>query len=1387
MNRVLDALRQIAVCWHASSTRQHSAHRMVRFETEFEILRRFSMRTLRKEKLLITLTTLAFGLNGFAQNASLPSTSPDEYDVPKYQAIYQDAAQKLQNAQGLLQNLDQRLARANAVAQQEREKLADIDQKIRRNERGIRESQERMDRLHEEGRQAQQEMNQIERNLPELEKDIRAEEAKRDSLTKQHRSAQQNAERLEAVAKQKEAVIQPLRQAVETKRQAVAKLQGEVNELKTKAQALQTERDGLNATIAAKQGRVNALPGEIQQAIAEVARTKAVHTAAVAEFDRLNTVAANLEQEASRQPRNRELRQRAIQARNAAKVAQKNAEVARARTVDAANKEKSLKEEQAGIAAAVTEAQTKLTSVKQRLQEANQQLNPAKVNLEATEKELAVAKAELDRASPEANQARQEANQAREVAKTVKGVLEETEQKLSRKTERGKELRHRFSQLQKSIQDNRQASQNERNRIAEFSNDNQQLTRRFNRQVEVVQQADYEVQLSVRDRDHAAIVVQGAEEDAAAAASRLAQVESNLRAGIAIATEDGRADGSGDGVREGTRQGSSAGARDGQETGKREGREKGTAEGIAQARASGKEEGSRIGEAEGTRKGLEDGKAKGLAEGRERGRAEGLAAGYEAGFAEGDSTGYKDGIASGKASGAYEKGRVEGFAQGADRATREGTDKGQRDGYAKAEEEFMNAELSDQVLSNRSSSNRGAPVSRLFGSTGWENRNPRRTYPHPVLDDTYNRIYDESFTTSAGQAYERTYAENYSAAYDKAYGPAFEDYLNRDYSKEFTAAKKEAQKAAFDAAYDTNSKAAYAEAFGPAFDNAYSAALPERKAEGKRDGHKIGFERGKSEAVASELARGKADGNRQGFEQTYPKAYSAAEEKGHAQGVDFFTRNAVLAFDGGVPVDANDDGVFAPGEAVFLTVAVKNFGKASQRKPVEVNLSAISGELTVENAKDVLVPLPGQTRSVVTLVGGLRISPKAQPGSRMSAQMSVVHDGKVMGKTTLTFTVGFPYGIASLEAPGYAMPEQQNEIRVQVRNGSSKASASDVSVRLIAVDGAARIGSPESVILGKLESGESKAASFVFTFSEADAFKAMRFELQILEGAWVLGRREFAVNSAKRWTFRPEANGLLVIGSGDVAKRSESAAALAGLSYDLWDIRVEGQLTSEVLLKYAGKSVIVPAFHAAQDEFTARALVEFMDAGGNLFSGPVDTRTAAGALVSRYAQNVETTSLDGLRVSQANQFKAGAPKYMIAISDSDLNSAQTLAERLVTFEVMGRDMPGKVTTALAFENAGNASLAQVARHAILRDLLKEMFDDKAVDGDAFKNRKEQLQLTAFVNTILAKPAKERASLVQLYPELEKARKKLGSIFNRRRAHVKKVLKPLKKAFQAISG
>jgi hypothetical protein len=1345
-------------------------------------------------------------MSSYARADGPISNNPDDYDVAKYQSLYDQSIARLSNAQALLASLQARMDDVGVRLAREQAKLDELQRAIDVENATAENARAQIQQLRQSIETAEAERRQLQQqDIPAAEREFAEQARRRDALRNQLAGADQEAARREAVARDRRGQAQALAQNAEEKRQRLAQADAQLNGAVTQLQQLEASDatlrrrvEELRAHEVELERNERAAQDQVKSLASETERLKQESDAASSRAAEAERVAAAAEQK--HDPNARQLRARATEARRQAEQARATYDHKLREYESAQAYAQRTGQELAQTRASRADSERQLAGVQSQLVEARRQVDTVRPQRDAAARDYNEAQRLASAAGNDAAVAEREASETRNMANGIRAALSDSERKAAELGTLLERLRTRASNLDAAIARWHEELR-EQHRIVEASRERlRALAGRADYQRSAVAATQNDYASAARDRDQAALVVTQLQQDTAALAQRLQDVRNNLANGIAVASGDGQRDGAQDGAVEGGRQGAFRGEREGNDVGSREGRAQGMREGTARAAQEGAAEGAQVGRTEGTERGTSEGRARGETEGRAAGQAKGLQDGYDQGRSEGYSEGYPQGEQAGHAMGGYAKGKSEGYADGKSRAEGEASGKGRAEGSQKAREEFLNANAADVRLSNRGGA--AAPVggegilpspsdvkSANFGYPRWENYNPRRQYPHPDLQGAYGANYQQGFFAAAGAEYDRSYPATYQRFHDQAFESARQQYASQPYPEERKAAYDAARAQAFEAARAQASDAAYQQAYQPAFDQARQAALPTRRAEGRTDGVKAGFEEGKSKAYEADLAKGRDEGSRAGWDENYKSAYDAAYKRAYDETVAYFTNNAVLRFEGAMSVDANDDGVNAPGESVSVTITMRNFGKASQSSPVTVALSNPSAGLVLDKPTDTLVALPGQSRAVVTEVAGLRLAPGAEAGKTESVTVTVSRDGKTLGQVSLSLPVSYPYSVADIQRDDYPAAEQENKVVVKVRNGSAKLSAAPVTVKLVSLDGLATV-TGTAAPLGQLASGETKPAELAYTFNKENAEKRLSFEVQVYEGTWLLGRRQFNVEATKHWAYTPTSTGLLVVTSGELVKRAEEAAALDGFAFDVWDVRVEGQLTAEAALRYTDKTIVIASVNALLKDATAEALRAYLDRGGQLYAGEnLDgaSYTSVGRMLSNARQAVSSHERIGnnVGVHQANFFVMTEPRYLIAESfDMREVTSAAIAQSLAWFEPARKPLAEKMGRLRAAAAAGDEAKVRVIEDALLYELVKEMSDNAAVKGDNFKAHRSERRLTAFINTALSLQGAERREFLMLTPALNQARERVEKDGWFRSTPIKDTMKPLNKAYDA---
>lgn len=1346
----------------------------------------FANLSLTLSRVFFVLFALSGIMSGFTAQAD---QIDDNYDVARYETIYQDSVGRLNQARALLDRLNARVQQTAARLDREVRELDQLAKQIEANNAVINNSNARVQQLEQSIRTARAEIAQLQREIPETQRALDEEQRRNQQLANQVAPADQEAKRLEGAAKEKSDDARVLAQSAATKRQALETARSEYASASVKLAKLEQEKAETQKQLDSLQARANQLANQLESAkknIEALERSTAQEKAKYDDAEAKALEAEKLADEADRAnaPDARGKRARARAMRSQAERAKRDYDIA-AQNLEAARQQVTkLSAELDRVNARKAELQNKAGEQDQLIASARAEVAPYKQKVDAAEREHNEAQSLAKIAAGDARNAQAAADQARAKANELQSRFQASEKRLADLRQDVTSRQNRLTALTRAVANWDREQDTERQNAVAADQRNRQLGPRVAQQRRETQNAENEFRQASTDRDQSAAIVANEERQVQLSLARLEQVRENLRRGIADASDAGGSDGGSDGSVEGERVAQLNADTQGREIGERDGRLQGTREGINRARERGRAEGTELGRTEGNEAGDKAGREAGEREGRDQGNTAGLEEGYNLGKDEGYQESYPKGEAAGHQMGGFQKGRTEGYAQGRARAEAQGKADGETEGKREANDKYLNAQLHNVIIPNRVTE---TAQSASFDRPNFENYRPRRNFPqHPAMQRAYLEGYRTSFYNSAAARYDAVFPGLYEQIRSSVFEATRQDFANRDYPAERQRAFDEARDRAYQETYKLAEKKAYDDVFQPTYDEARQAALPVRHDEGRAVGLKQGFDEGKANAYNADLAQGRSEGDSAGFDENYSRVKQASKDRAFAEVEAYYRSNAVLRFEGTILADANTDGIFAPGESFSLMVTMSNFGVVAQNRKLSVSLSEATPGLVVEQGNVDLVGIPGQTRAAISDVAALRVSPNAAIDSTQSVVATVSYDGKVLDQSRLTIKVAFPYSVARVDKPSYPTPGQDNPVKVTIANVSSERSASNVTVRLESLDGLAQI-TAGTADLGKISAGTSVTKELAFSFAEENANKTLSFEVQVYEGNWLLGKTRFTTDTAKRWAYNPAAAGLVLIDSSDLAKRSEAAARALGLGYDLWDVRVEGQLTEDAAFKYIDKALVIPSVNGSYDAATATAVMHFLARSGQALVGMGQGahRTAVGDVIESYAKELTSRSMYGnLAVSAANNFRANEPKALIVeMRDARGLEVRALSELVNGFNAVRRTMTDKIAVYLAASAAGDQAAIDVARDALVFELSKEMRDNKAVKGNNYKKNKAALKLTAYINTALSKQGADRKALLQLYPSLEQARHKVEEDHWYTREPIRGVLEPLKKAYE----
>ncbi len=1315
----------------------------------------------------------------------------DDYDIPKYEGLYQQALENLERAKSVLEDRTKEAAVARDFLVQEEKELEVITSRIRDEERKIEVSRTEIATLNAAITKDDAELTKNRQELPVLEKQVKEKQQQLAALDSQVGPAQENAKKLEEKADLEEKKVADLKASVDQAKARVTELTTRETEAKANLAAQEKKVADLEAAVAADQTaiaelekRITDLGGKITQLETDIPVLEKKYLdqdakATEAEKKADAAEAAGSANAAALRKKAKDERAKANQYKSDWEKAVKDLADSKTKLDKAIVALDSKRDD-------LKDRETKLADAKQGVPALKQVVTDVQAKLLVAKKDLAQSQQALTAAEPAASEARAKAEEAKKNAITLAKMAEDLRKEIAGRNARIVELKDRNVVLADRILKARGQIDLENKQIVDANTKLKTLRPQETAARDQVQKARERSERADTLRDQA----RGQADQAAIlrdrSLARLELVRENMRRYVEIANRDGNREGADDGRREGNRQGILLGRRDGENNGARDGKEQGIRDGRERVRAQARADGRRDGEKNGNVVGGRDGNAQGIIEGSRDGEREGNQAGYQAGYQLGLNTGYQEGAAAGHAMGGYTIGYKEGYSAGQVRAVSEANSVGEPEGYREAEQLFLNADLEDLSVANHP-----AAKSDVFTHPQWENYTPQPpTYPHPRIREAYLAAYDGAFREEAGRAFDAAYDVAYRDWYRSAYDAQYTIWLNKDYPEEYKPAYDVAYRTAYDQVYSIAFERSRKEVYPSAYKQAYDEAYPKRYEVGKKDGRKDGYEKGKREAYEADLNQGRISGDAAGYKDAYGPALQAARKRGYDRAVAFYSTNAVLSIDGMVAMDSNEDAVFAPGERVSAAVAVENHGKAaSASKELLATITGATSGLEVELASDPIVSVKGQSRTVVTRVGRVKIKTNAEVGKVERYTLTVTQAGKVLSRQDLSVRVAYPFQVVEASPVDSVTSDSINRLAVRVRNASAKASEANVAARLTSTDGLSQVvvGSAD---LKKVGAGEERAFELTFTIAPESEFQKLGFALEILDGNKLVGRSDFKVDSTHTWNYSASSAGLLLITDSSVGKALDRAARRAGIQYDWWDIRSAGSLTSEVLGQYSGQTLVIPTVTAALDIETANAVRDFLAAGGKVLAGLGNQSSGPVAKVLEKAASAFTgESIQGdLTLFERNTFETDPriPAYLLAETGNlAILATEVAAGKLLAFRYLALDFESKVQSYLALGVQNEGGLAELERtyafEAVIRDLTKEMRDDAEVGGKHYsKSQRGALKLTSYVNRALVEEADSVSTnvLTAAYPVLEAARKDTKGFF--RRLKIKKVLKPLKK-------
>ncbi|OFZ18600.1 MAG: hypothetical protein A2X94_01530 [Bdellovibrionales bacterium GWB1_55_8] len=508
------------------------------------------------------------------------------------------------------------------------------------------------------------------------------------------------------------------------------------------------------------------------------------------------------------------------------------------------------------------------------------------------------------------------------------------------------------------------------------------------------------------------------------------------------------------------------GQADGAADGAREADARGNAEGMAAGRDAGyKDAFARCERQEQKRardNGFADGFLRGEAEGVELGRAEGTAEGDRKGFEEGRADGMRRADTDAKRE-APPKGSAAGIQEAngsdtAERAARDGVVAGDRDALKKAEaedypfgrrqyrdERFAEAIEHTDLLENLLSSTQKQGVSsrsfvRVSGvsAPAPDNRffNPRRQYPSQQENLAYSEAYALAYNAEFRSSYEAIFQPVFDQArrtgeeagceaarqadYRSFYQTGWNDGKPKGYAKSYRAERDKSARAAYQSRFQEASNTAYQQTYNTAYERYFEQARSEAFAKRVGEIYQAAF----------------IDAHDRRFAETYPGHAQSEKERGRKEEHEDFVLRPVRLIEGSV-VESVADGVYEPGEALAVSLVLRNFADHELKgEDIKIQVESLSPTLLTLPSGETTLSRDLQRKSIVKVKRGFQFYLNESALGRTAAlRLTAFYKGRVIGEVSLQPRGQYSMEIQIVETP-VLKEGLEAALRVKVKNRS---------------------------------------------------------------------------------------------------------------------------------------------------------------------------------------------------------------------------------------------------------------------------------------------------------------------------------------------------------------
>ncbi len=679
----------------------------------------------------------------------------------------------------------------------------------------------------------------------------------------------------------------------------------------------------------------------------------------------------------------------------------------------------------------------------------------------------------------------------------------------------------------------------------------------------------------------------------------------------------------------------------------------------------------------------------------------------------------------------------------------------------KIAEEFY----SSKYLEQKTIKSRSAIKSRLFQSPsspanfdfftspnyhGNDQRNDQPLLAHPEIAYAFKKSYDEIFLSEAATTYAKEKAgilETLKTSYKKY---ALEALMQRTQSKTTSLDDSLYQQAIKEA------ESSYTELLQQTISSLNSSAETNIQKSAKEAGYNENY----STFLEKHLAR------------------AMQEEKTMLQSQFRYEATGFTVLDG------NEDTIFAPGEAAFLTLSLSNFSYFDKKNDPNdpssftVQIKSLTNGIQVDQSSDVLPTIPARSRSTITHIAPFYIKKDTRIGSKEKILATLLMNGKEIIKQEFQMEISYPYQIELANMPKLMVVRDDIQINITVKNISTKLGASSHLISM-STDPKARYVIKNNDQPVQTAPGQSSTITFTVSVDPKFSYDDFALEINIHENDWTLGRETIQASSSHRFEAHPsgQSAGLLIVDNNKSGSLAKAIQSTSPIKLDLVDVRTQSDVLS-IILKYLDRFIVLIQDQPEEVKFYGRLqdlpaddsylgvyqIKNYFNQGGQILHlSSVDYKNR---FFNSEMGNLAQTKTFFKEAPLYQQFMfeplAGGPKKdarpirpgrFVSMYGSDFTM-----DILQTFDLMAQNFDEKINRYLRALAAKNTAEMKRAREIIIHELTYEMKDDERLDLDLYDNHKDILRLTQFVNIALSKSGVEQKAMASFYPMIDSARK-----------------------------